>query len=358
MVRAVRLLVVDDDPGIRALLRETFEGFDLVVDEAGSAEEATKRVRRACPDVIVLDLRMPGIDGLALCQALKSDPATREIGVILLTGANVSPEDVRRAGADALLGKPFSPLDLLGIVERLAGRGFGVPFRRVRGDDPQEQLLLYARDLRHVLELEREQRLKLQEAYRDTVGALASALEHKDTQTRAHSQRVQRYALDLIAELDPHMAADPRVEYGLLLHDIGKIAIPDSILLKPGPLTPPERRTIQHHTILGEQMLQHVEFLQGEALRIVRSHHERWDGAGYPDRLHGEEIPLGARVFAVVDALDAMTTDRPYRRALPWRHAVDEIIAESGRQFAPEVVDAFRARESELQEVRAHLVAA
>jgi ribonuclease P protein subunit RPR2 len=221
-----------------------------------------------------------------------------------------------------------------------------------------EEVLLYARDLRHLLEIERAQRRLLSESYLETVSALAAALESKDGATRAHSQRVERYARELLQVISPEAAADESFEYGFLLHDIGKIGIPDAVLQKPGPLTRAERKLMQTHTVLGEQMLAGVAVLQGPGLRIVRSHHERWDGKGYPDRLGGDEIPLGARVFAVADSLDAMTSNRPYRRALPWRTAREEILAQRGKQFDPQVVDAFREREEALVLVRRELAAA
>src|SRR5207253_2904182 len=133
-----------------------------------------------------------------------------------------------------------------------------------------------------------------------------------DTGTRAHSQRVERYAVALAESVDRRLNSEQRTKFGFLLHDVGKIGIPDSILLKPGPLTRAERRRMQTHTVLGEQMLGGVAVLRGDGLEIVRSHHERWDGGGYPDGLSADEIPLGARVFAVADALDAMTSNRPY----------------------------------------------
>ena len=149
----------------------------------------------------------------------------------------------------------------------------------------------------------------------------------------------------------PDLLDDPSVEYGFLLHDVGKIGIPDNVLQKPGPLTPEERRLMQTHTVLGEQMLGGVAFLQGQGLLVVRSHHERWDGHGYPDGLGAEEIPLAARIFAVADTLDAMTSDRPYRERGPWETARAEIVVESGRQFDPAVVEAFRASEGALREI-------
>jgi len=191
------------------------------------------------------------------------------------------------------------------------------------------------------------------------VSALASALESKDTGTRAHSQRVHNYALAIAEHIgEGRINKDPSTPYGFLLHDVGKIGIPDGILQKPGPLSPAERRRMQTHTVLGEAMLSNVAFLQGEGLRIVRSHHERWDGRGYPDELSGSEIPIGARIFSVADALDAMTSNRPYRRALSWSAARNEIVAESGRQFDPEIVDVFGEIEPELREIQRELAAA
>jgi cyclic di-GMP phosphodiesterase len=348
----MRLLLVDDDAGLRALLRTTFEVVDIDVDEAASAREADARIAEQRPDVIVLDVLMPVESGLDFCRRLKADPARRKIPVVLLSGSDggtLVAGDA--AGADAFIRKPFSPLELLAVVERLAGGLYAVPFRTGKKNDPEEQLLLYARDLRHLLEIERGQRALLQEAYRETVSALASALETKDTGTRAHSQRVQLYAVELARTMEPNLVVDPSAEYGFLLHDVGKIGIPDRVLRKRGPLSEQERRLMQTHTILGEQMLGSVAFLRGPGLDIVRSHHERWDGGGYPDGLGGKEIPLPARIFAVADTLDAMTSDRPYRDALPWRRASEEIRDERGKQFDPGVVDAFRDCEPALRAI-------
>jgi len=358
----LRILLVDDDPALRTLLKTTFEVADVAVIEAEDAAAARGKIRSARPDVIVLDINMPGTNGLELCAELKAAPATRDIPIVLLTGSDGGTNAAaKKAGADAFVLKPFSPLELLAVAERLAGGLFGVPFRttKKRSRGHGEELLLYARDLRHMLEVERGQRELLQSAYLQTVLALASALESKDTGTRAHSQRVQSYASALAdAAGQATLARDQSTPYGFLLHDVGKIGIPDGILMKPGPLSPAERRKMQTHTVLGEAMLSGVVFLKGEGLKIVRSHHERWDGRGYPDGLLRDEIPLGARIFAVADALDAMTSHRPYRRALSWSTARTEILQQRKRQFDPDVVDAFVAVEPELREIRRELAAA
>jgi response regulator RpfG family c-di-GMP phosphodiesterase len=358
----LRILLVDDDSALRTLLRTTFEVADVAVVEADSAAAARRKIRANKPDVIVLDVNMPGMTGLELCALLKAEPATKDIPIVLLTGSDTGSADAaKKAGADAFVRKPFSPLELLAVAERLAGGLYGVPFRatKKRGSGPEEELLLYARDLRHLLELERGQRELLQSAYLETVSALASALESKDTGTRAHSQRVQSYATALANSIDGHrLTRDPSTPYGFLLHDVGKIGIPDGILQKPGPLSAAERRRMETHTVLGEAMLSGVAFLKGEGLKVVRSHHERWDGRGYPDGLVRDEIPLGARVFAVADALDAMTSHRPYRRGLSWSAARTEILEQRRRQFDPDVVDAFVDVEKELKEIRRELAAA
>ncbi|HEU4942972.1 MAG TPA: HD domain-containing phosphohydrolase [Gaiellaceae bacterium] len=354
----MRVLLVDDDAALRLLLRTTFEVFDIDVDEAEDALAAQHAIAASPPDVVVLDVRMPGMDGLAFCRQLKDDPATRRISVVVLSGSDGGTvEAARRAGAEAALRKPFSPLQLLAVVEQLAGSKYGIPFRPSRGDDPEEQLLLYAQDLRHLLEIEKGQRSLVQSAYRETVAALASALESKDTGTRQHSQRVQLYALELARAVEPALLDDASTEYGFLLHDVGKIGIPDRILQKPKPLSPPEERLMRTHTVLGEQVLSGVAFFHGEGLRIVRSHHERWDGRGYPDGLAGTDIPMTARVFAVADALDAMTSDRPYRRARRWIDAGHELVQQSGKQFDPQVVRAFVENEARLLAVRDRLEA-
>jgi HD-GYP domain-containing protein (c-di-GMP phosphodiesterase class II) len=174
-----------------------------------------------------------------------------------------------------------------------------------------------------------------------TVRALAMALELRDDATGEHAQRVTALAVDIAEHIAPDLITDPQLEYGYLLHDVGKIGIPDAILLKPGHLTAAERRTMQEHTRLGGQIVSSVPQLDGLAREIVASHHERWDGKGYPLGLGGEGIPVAARIFAVADAFDAMTHDRPYRGALSVEDAVSEIRTQAGHQFDPEVADVF-----------------
>jgi diguanylate cyclase (GGDEF)-like protein len=357
--RPLRVLIVDDDPGLRMLLRTTFEIIDIEVEEADSIETAEARLAAHLPDVLVLDVALPGRNGLEFCRRLRQDEAMARLPVVLLTGlGEVTESDAESAGANALLRKPFSPLELLSTIERLAGGLSEGPFQLGAEARSSEQLILYAQDLRRLLEIERSQRMLLQKAYEETAGALAAALESKDFGTSAHSQRVRRYALELARALDSTLLDDPSLEYGFLLHDVGKIGVPDRILLKRGALTAAERRVMQTHAVVGEQMLRSVPLLQEEGLHVIRSHHERWDGAGYPDALAGEAIAVGARVFSVADALDAITSERPYRAARSWEEARREIEREAEHQFDPTVVAAFGRCERRLRRIYYELRAA
>ena len=346
-----RVLVVDDDPGLRLLLRTTLPASEFDVEEADSAETAAETARFFRPEVVILDVSLPGKDGLTFCRELKRSPLSPH--VILLTGADIEVERLRSAEADASLRKPFSPVELLMLVDKVSHET--APVGRAGSSTQDEQLLIYARDLSRVVEVERGQRRLLQHAYRQTVTALADALEAKDRSTGLHGRRVQRYGLELAAAYDESLVADPSLEYGFLLHDVGKIGIPETILRKPGPLDDGERRLMQRHPQLGVDILDGIPLLEGAGLEVVRSHHERWDGRGYPDGLAGEEIPVAARIFALADALDAITTDRPYRKRLSWETAIDEILGNSNAQFDPGVVAAFAMREGRLKQIAGEL---
>jgi response regulator RpfG family c-di-GMP phosphodiesterase len=340
-----RILIVDDDPGLRMLLRTTLTADEFEVAEAENAQRASDLARFWHPTVVLLDVAMPGIDGLSFCSELKQKPAFGAPVVVLLTGTELAEGEAARAGADALLRKPFSPLELMGVIDRVTGAE-GVALKTEPGGEANEQLLLYARDLGRLLEIERMHRRVVQDAYRETVTALANALEAKDTGTGVHSLRVRDYAVELTAAVEPALLRDPTLEYGFLLHDVGKIGVPNEVLAKPSALSPDEFGLVQRHTVIGAEILAGVTFLHGEGLKVIRSHHERWDGTGYPDRLSGPAIPLSARIFAVADAVDAMTGERPYRDPASWEAATSEVAAQSGRQFDPAVVQAF-VRENE-----------
>ena len=206
----------------------------------------------------------------------------------------------------------------------------------------EAQLVSYARDLRIVYQAERQRREELERAYHATLLALSRALDLRDTDTEGHSQRVTSYSLTIGRTLGLSAEALAALELGAMLHDVGKIGIPDAILRKPGPLSAEEWEVMRRHPRLGHAILRDVGFLS-PSLPVVLHHHEKWDGGGYPERLSGEAIPLAARIFAVADAFDAIISPRPYKAALPVAVALERIHAASGSHFDPQVVEAFAA---------------
>jgi len=296
---APTVLVADDDPALRAGLQRILEAEGLRVLTEGDGNSALRAVRHERPDVVLLDVMMPGRDGVAVCQALKEDPETRLTPVVMLTGLGAVEDRVRAidAGADDFLTKPFERAELLARVRSL--------------------LRLKA----FTDELERAETVLM---------ALARSIEAKDPYTEGHCERLSMYA----PALGEHLGQPPETLVALrragTLHDIGKVAVPDAILLKPGPLTEPEWAVMRDHPIVGERICQGLKSLR-LVLPVIRYHHERWDGSGYPDGLAGEEIPMTARVLQVVDVFDALTTDRPYRRAMSAAAALGALRDESTR---------------------------
>ena len=342
------------------LLRTTFEIIDVQVDEAGSAAEAMERLAERTPDVIVLDVALPDVDGLSLCRRLRAQPSTAEVPIVLLTGStDANDEEGRAAGADAFVRKPFSPLELLETIEQLAGGLPQGPFRRATDEQPEEQLMLYAQDLRRLLQLERSQRLLIQSAYEETVSAFAKALEIEGLRHRpafAARDEVRRTARRG-SRSRPAGRPERRVRVPAARHRQDR----DSrrVLHKPGPLSDAERRVMETHTILGEQMLGSVSLLQE---RGAEDHPLAPRALGRrratPTVSRARRSRSRARIFSVADALDAMTSDRPHRKAGTWTAAVQEIVGQAGRQFDPTVVDAFQACEPQLRRIFFELAAA
>ncbi|HEX2030639.1 MAG TPA: HD domain-containing phosphohydrolase [Actinomycetota bacterium] len=214
-------------------------------------------------------------------------------------------------------------------------------------DAVRGQLMAFARDVRELYRQERERARDLEralrelsESYLSTMETLAFLVEAKDVGTRQHLDRTQAYALALARAIDPDLAQRPEIAHGFLLHDIGKVGISERVLMKPGPLSPAEWAEMRTHPVLGAQIVSPIRML-GDAVDIIRFHHERYDGSGYPHGLKGDQIPLAARIFSVVDAFDAITSERPYRAARSAEEALDEIVRCSGTHFDPEVVEAF-----------------
>jgi HD-GYP domain-containing protein (c-di-GMP phosphodiesterase class II) len=221
--------------------------------------------------------------------------------------------------------------------------------------EKERQLERYAADLRETFKQERARAQELRRSYMATVRALSNAVEARDAYTGKHAERVAAYGMEIARAGGLAIAGDPQTEFGFLLHDIGKVAIPDAILFKPEPLDKHERALMEGHPVIGFEILRDIHFL-GTAKVVVRHHHERWDGGGYPDGLAGEDIPLAARVFAVADTLDALTTNRPYRDATDLTTARAVVAAASGTQFDPTVVEHFdRIPDETLDRIREEL---
>ena len=246
----------------------------------------------------------------------------------------------------------LAPVEIERLQEQVAQLTARLAEREQAMREQERQLERYAADLRETYKLEREHALELRGSYMATVRALSNAVEARDAYTGKHAERVAAYGLELGRATGSSLAVDPQIEFGFLLHDIGKVAVPDAILFKPNPLSPLERDLMERHPLIGWEILREVDFL-GVAKLVVRSHHERWDGTGYPDRLAGDGIPYAARVFAVADTLDALTTTRPYRVALPFEQARAIIREGAGSQFDPSVIEAFnQISDRELADIR------
>jgi response regulator RpfG family c-di-GMP phosphodiesterase len=341
----IQVLVVDDDLALCELLRTTFELEGIKVHEAHHVIEAERLLADSRPDAIVLDIGLPGVDGAFYCERLRESPQTQSIPIIAISGSQEAGVRALTAGANAFAGKPFDPISLLSTLERLVGVS---PLEHAMHSDNSAD---GAGELRRLIQIGQRQHDLLQHSYRQTLEALVDALETRDFGTSAHSHRVSAYATRLTLEVRPSLVDDPTLEWGFLLHDVGKIGVPDEILLKPGPLDASERARIEQHTLLGERLVQHIPLLQGAGLRVIRSHHERWDGGGYPDHFSDDSIPAEARIFAVADALDAMTGERPYRKSISWDEAIEEVTRGRGTQFDPDVVDSLISCEPDLHTV-------
>ena len=227
--------------------------------------------------------------------------------------------------------------------------------QRQIAEEKEHQLQRYAADLRDTFVAERERAEELRGSYVATVRALTNAVEARDAYTGKHAERVAAYGLELARRIDPKLAENPQTEFGFLLHDVGKVAIPDGVLYKTSDLAEEEQSLMRRHPVIGYEIGRGIEFL-ADAAQIVRHHHERWDGKGYPDGLAGEEIPLAARIFSVADALDAMTTDRPYRPGFSFERARAEIRSGAGTQFDPGVVEQLGALPDEaIERIRAEI---
>jgi putative two-component system response regulator len=327
-----RILIVDDELEITEiladLLSETYQ-----CSKAGTAEQALIRLQDHEFELVISDITMPGMSGLDMIPHVKEiSPNTV---VVMISGMQTveSAIGALRLGAFDYLMKPFDLRQVEAVVKR-ALEHHELIVAKQRYENHLEELVE-----QRTAELDRALD-SLEDAYRSTLRALTAALETRDSETHGHSERVVSYSLRLGREYGLSRDEMKALEFGSLLHDIGKIGVPDSILRKPGKLTDEEWVRMKEHPLHGQQILRGIEFLQGAA-RVVAQHHEKWDGSGYPLGLHDSEIDVCARIFSVADAFDAITSDRVYRRGKSYEAAAEELDEWAGRQFDPKVVEAF-----------------
>lgn len=327
------VLIVDDESSFRGALALMLREAGIRCMAAASGEEALKVVQTQRIDAIIADLEMPGMSGLELLDKVRQQHP--QVVFLMATGM----DDLRigvqamKKGADDYLVKP---LDLDSVV---AGLERALERKRLH-----LELEEYRRRLEEMVS-ERTQQLRtalvqIQQGYKDTLEALGAAIDLRDSDTAGHSHRVSLYSVKILAGVGGTEAEIKNMATGALLHDIGKLATPDSILLKPGALTDEERRIMQLHVQIGYDLVKRIPFL-AEAAEIVLTHHERCDGSGYPRGLTAPDIPLSAKVFAVADTVDAMTSNRPYRSALPFENAREEIRRGSGQQYDSQAAGVF-----------------
>ena len=347
------ILIIDDEEPIRRLL-STCLSNDYSCTVASSAEEATELLGATNFSLVITDIMMPGASGLELCQLIqKACPDTVVLVVSGMTDIQFAIEAMRQ-GAFDYITKPFDLGQVLLSVERALRFQALVAAKRHYEQSLEETVRTRTGELRSLNERLNGMLEALYTNYRATLRALAGALEARDVETSGHSDRVVAYSLRIGKEMGLSHTDLISLEQGALLHDIGKIGVPDSILLKRGPLSDTEWAHMREHINHGMRIIDGIDFLSG-ARPVVGQHHEKYDGSGYPFKLRGDEIHVNARIFAVADALDAITSDRPYRPARPYAAARAEIIAHSGTHFDPNVVKAFlRVSETEWAEIRGH----
>lgn len=327
------ILVVDDEEAIREVVSTMLESRGYRCTAVSNGRAAQEVVRKETPDLVLSDMIMPEMDGIKLLSWMREhDPEVPVIMVTAIHDISTALEAIRRGAYDYIL-KPFEKDQLF------LGVGRALQHRRLVLENRNYQINLQQRVDEQTAQLQMAFE-QLEQSYDDTLEALGSALDLKDAETEGHCQRVTAFTISIAKAVGVPLARLPVLARAAFLHDIGKMAIPDSILSKPGPLDNDEKTVMRTHCQKGYDVLARIPFLR-DAAEIVLAHQEFYDGTGYPRGLRGDQIPLGARIFSIADALDAMISDRPYRKALPMSHAMEEIRRCAGTQFDPKIVEVF-----------------
>lgn len=328
-----RVLLVDDEPIVRQIMNDALQKEGYHCKSCVNGEQALQLLRQEIFDIIVTDLYLPGISGMAVLK--EGQKVCPQSAFLVVTGeqdARVSVEVMKQGAIDYLV-KPFSVESLIASVRRAAHKKSQYNEVQARSNYYQNLAAKRTAQLKSAI-------AKIGQSHEAAVETLGSLLDIRDREMAGHAHRVALYTFEISKRMGLPRRLWKDLALGAFLHDVGKIGIPSEILLKPNRLTPAEMAVMKTHVVIGYNIVKRIEHLQKTA-EIVLSHHERFDGKGYPRGLKGEEIPLGARIFSVADTLDAMTSDRPYRRALPMERAYEEIRACSGLQFDPKIVRVF-----------------
>lgn len=307
------ILLVEDSEVLRQGLKSLLEQENYAVVTGGNGVEALEQLESVTPDLILADILMPEMDGYALFEAIRSRPEWISIPFIFLTARRERKHILagKRLGAEDYLLKPIAPEDLLTAIRSRLGRS--------------QQLLL----------------AQIQESYETSLIMLANAIEVRDPYTRGHVERVMNYAQTIAEYLGWTSGEIKNLRFGSILHDIGKIHISGEILTKAGSLTDEEWIEMKKHPEIGAELIKDINYLES-TVPVILYHHERWNGGGYPYGLVGEKIPVVARIVAIADSFDAMTTIRPYRKELTPQQAYQEIVSNSGVQYDPLIVETFQ----------------
>jgi len=339
-----KILLVDDDSSVRGVIAVLLGEEGYVCTAESSAEAALEAVHRGDYPLVISDVRMPGKDGFWLLARMREKFPDTAVVMLTAFGDTEAAVECLRNGASDYLLKPPKVTELVRAIERALGR------RRLELARQKYRRSLENRVREKTAELSRTLR-DLESTYSQTLWSLVAALDAREHETGDHSQRVVRFSMAIARRLGIPEADLPSLGRGALLHDIGKIGVPDAILLKPAKLTVEEWVEMRKHPKIGFEILKSIDFL-GPSAEVVLSHQERYDGGGYPDGLVGEAIPISARIFAIADTFDAMTTNRPYRNALPREAARAEITRCSGTQFDARCAEAFLSMsDAELDEL-------
>lgn len=353
-----RILVVDDEPSNRKLLKTVIESLGHAVELAEDGPEALLKLQLGV-DAVLLDVMLPGLDGYEVARRIRQKYHSAELPVLMVTALSSKEDRIRavKAGADDFVTKPIERFELSLRLQAALSRKRLHDELQGREETLQQRVLAQTESLRKALEQAAESQRKTQTAYLQTIHCLAVASGYKDEDTAQHINRISGYCRVIAQGMSLSPGEVNLLELASPMHDVGKIGIPDAILLKPGKLNPEEWRTMKEHTLIGAEILSHSNSELLDAGRVIAlTHHEKWDGSGYPNGLKGAEIPLWSRICAVADVFDALTSERPYKKAFSTDKAFEILREGRGNHFDPDCLDVFFAKEDEILRVKSEYV--